>query len=206
MPTSQNRDMGDFYELPNQTSITLGSLRTRFPHLLPFFHIFNRYLSINDTLGYKFLEYDRIMKERDYLRKRQELQLDYKKKIEALETVWKLFNPELPLPYEADIEDEIAQPGSSPWTFEIPKKRAVQQAAQALDAEFSTDDVRKALVTMNPAWSAGISDGQLSSIVAKAASDGKLEIVKPKSGRSQAIYKNPEFMTEEETAGMTLDT
>ena len=42
----------------------------------------------------------KIMKERDYLRKRQELQLDYKKKTEALETVWKLFNPDLPLPYD----------------------------------------------------------------------------------------------------------
>jgi hypothetical protein len=136
------------------------------------------------------------MKERDYLRKRQELQSEYKKKIDALETVWKLFNPEIPLPYDVDPEEE----GSSSlgWTFEISKKRAVQHAAQALEGEFSTDDVRKALQAMNPAWSNGINDAQLSSIVARAAAAGKLEIVRSKVGRSQAIYRNPDTSLEVE--------
>jgi hypothetical protein len=126
------------------------------------------------------------MKKRDYIKKRSELTSEYQQKIEALEIVWRMFNPDEPLPME-DSERE-AEDGTSTWPFEISKRDVVRQAIATLSGEFGAKDVRAALSELNESWSAGLDDNQLSSLVARLAEKHEIGVTRAKTGRAPAIY------------------
>ena len=126
------------------------------------------------------------MKKRDYLKKRSELASEYQQKVEALEIVWRMFNPDEPLPNddtERETEDNVGS-----WPFEISKRDVVRQAISTLSGNFGAKDVRTALVELNREWSVGLDDSQLSSLVARLAEKNEIGVLTPKSGRAPAIY------------------
>jgi hypothetical protein len=126
------------------------------------------------------------MKKRDYLKKRSELVADYRQKIEALEIVWRMFNPDEPVPSEGTERE--SEDAAATWPHEVSKRDAVRQAIAILSGDFGARDVRAALNQINPEWSAGLDDNQLSSLVARLAEKSEIGITKPKVGRAPAIY------------------
>ena len=125
------------------------------------------------------------MKAKDYIKKMEELDADYKQKLKALAIVWTMFNPNTPAP--------VVNPdtGRTTWTFEVTKREAALQAMRALSDSFQTKDVRLALDQLNDEWSAALDDDELSSLVARIVlgHDSGFEVVEPKAGRSPAKYK-----------------
>jgi len=126
------------------------------------------------------------MKRRDYLRKRAELDAEYKQRIEALEIVWRMFNADESLPTvesARDIEDDALQ-----WPFEISRRDVVRQAIATISGSFTAKDVRSALKSLNNDWSERLDDNQLSSLVARLADKKEIGVLKAKSGREPAVY------------------
>jgi hypothetical protein len=125
------------------------------------------------------------MKAREYVKKREELDFDYRQKLDALAIVWKMFNPDTPLP---EVNPETGKPA---WRFEITKRDAAHQAMETLKGTFQTKDVRFALEQINDEWAASLDDDELSSLVARIVlnSENKFVIAEPKAGRSPAKYR-----------------
>jgi hypothetical protein len=132
------------------------------------------------------------MKERDYLKKRQEIEQQCRNDLAALDRVWAMFSkasppasteplPRVPWP-RARVAEEIDD--------NSPNKRDAVRAALSSFAgrEFMSKDVRDKLDTEHPEVSRVITENQLSSIVSRLASMGEIIVVRAKVGRSPAIY------------------
>ena len=126
------------------------------------------------------------MKKRDYLKKRSELVADYQQKIGALEIVWRMFNPDEPVP--SDDSERESEDAALSWPYDVSKRDVVRQAIARLSGDFGARDVRAALSQINPEWSAGLDNNQLSSLVARLAEKSEIGVTKPKVGRAPAIY------------------
>lgn len=140
------------------------------------------------------------MKEREYLKKRAELQEECQRKLEALDLVWAMFNTG-PTPSTSKALSIGHSDPSTPdadWPFSISKRDAVREALTTLSVpSFTAREIRATLTATNPDLSEKITDNQLSSIVSRLADMGEITVLRKKIGRSPAVY---ELALKKETA------
>jgi hypothetical protein len=133
------------------------------------------------------------VKEREYLRKRQEIEDRCRRDLEVLERAWTLFNGDVPVPKPTPKSKPIARiavSGNGPRQASTFSKRdAVRDALTFIFGTFGSRSVRVALDANYPEKSLEITDNQLAAIISRLASMGELVIVQPKLGRSPAIYR-----------------
>lgn len=130
------------------------------------------------------------MRERDYLRKRAEIEAHCQRDLEALDRVWAMFHTEAP-PQKVVSKrrtSAIADLSGNQEDKSFGKRDTVRVALQGLSGEFMTKNVRAVLDERFPDRSPAITENQLSSILARLAKRGEIDVVRPKSGRMAAIY------------------
>jgi hypothetical protein len=118
----------------------------------------------------------------EYEQMKKHLRADYEDKLIALEKMWDVFGPK-----KAAASDATAS--SRQWNHDLSKRDAVRQAIMELQGEFDIHKVREALSHSQPAISKDMKDNQISAIVSMLASKKEIDSVKPKSGKSPAVYK-----------------
>ena len=130
------------------------------------------------------------MKERDYLRKRQEIEDRYRGDLAALERVWAMFHGDTPAPQPTPVRRAGSMPTSSDDSEETMGKRDSVRAVlgNLANREFMSKDVRAELERTLPEVSDSITENQLSSIIARLVTMNELRVTRQKKGRSPALY------------------
>jgi len=112
--------------------------------------------------------------EKQYLRLRRQIEDDYKKKLDALETVWRM------------VSDPAAEPATShPRQNLMP---LVRDAVATVDGPFTQTDLQEQLAAKNP--SASIRRSSLASALRRLVDEGVLEIVERGVGKKPSIYRH----------------
>ena len=119
------------------------------------------------------------MKETEYLRLKRQALIEYHKKLEAIETVWKL----------------AGTPKEKPGAVPAHTKRGgftqnVRQAIQSMQGNFTLRDVETTLRKTNPGVQIRLPS--LSTILLRLSADSVIKTVTPGAGRQPTVYAKPE--------------
>ncbi len=119
---------------------------------------------------------DTIMNEREYQRLRARIEREYREKLQALDTVWKMARQET-----AKASANGAAKGAL--------LEGVRYVVPTLNGDFTLRDVERAMRT------AGLTvpkRASLSSALKRLAEGGELETVQPGKGKRASIYRSKE--------------
>jgi hypothetical protein len=127
------------------------------------------------------------MNYREYQRLKAEAEAEYRRKIEAIETVWKLSGGASPIP---------STNGSRPNENGITRgslQEAVRHAYKLLSGEFTHRDVYNQIVASDPIFAAKIKCKMpsLSGTLKRLADDKELVLVEAGSGKRASKYRRP---------------
>lgn len=118
------------------------------------------------------------MKEAEYLRLKRQALVEYHKKLEAIETVWKLAGSQRKA-------DKSAAPGKRGGLTQ-----EVRQIIQSMRGNFTLRDVEAALMKANSERTIRLPS--LSTILLRLSSDSEIKIVTPGAGRQPTLYAKNE--------------
>jgi hypothetical protein len=116
---------------------------------------------------------------REYQRLKLEAEAEYRRKLEAIETVWKLSGGE-------------NQSGNGQREQKVGKGdllRAVKSAAQVLPEGFTLREVEKHIQLSDPALAARIKRPSLSSALKRLAADKQIAVVTTGIGKRASTYR-----------------
>lgn len=120
------------------------------------------------------------MKERDYIRLKEQLRREYDEKLRALETVWTMVNKgSLPGSHRAAVK-VAGQKGFI--------RATVRRVSESFASNFGIREVREAL-NADPETAGKIGDAQISTALARLADREELEVVEKGSGKRASIYR-----------------
>src|SRR5437879_1070823 len=119
------------------------------------------------------------MNQREYERLKGEAAAEYKKKLEAIDLVWRM-------------SGGTSQNGSNPDVGHVGKGsllQAVKQAVQFLTGEFTLRDVEKQIQATDSVFAAKIKRPSLSSTLKRLAEDKDIVLVAAGSGKRASKYR-----------------
>lgn len=127
----------------------------------------------------------------DYLRLRQQIEEDYRRKIEALELVWRIANEicAVPAPTESEISEESTDLDSGIQPAKGELQKAIQDAIRDLRRPFTVSDVEDKLRAQRPDLL--IRRSSISSALQRmaAAECASVEVVQLGAGQRPNIYE-----------------
>jgi hypothetical protein len=127
------------------------------------------------------------MNYREYQRLKADAQGEYRRKIEAIETVWKLSGGEAITPSTNGTKSD--ENGISRGSLQ----QAVRNAYTYLSGEFTHRDVYNQIVASDPVFAEKIKDKMpsLSGTLKRMADDKELVLVEAGSGKRASKYRKP---------------
>ena len=121
----------------------------------------------------------RVMNQREYEKLKAEAAAEYRRKLEAIEVVWKMTGG-------------LSKNGTSTDETPIGKgslQQAVKHALQFITAEFTLRDVEKQIQATDSAFAAKIKRPSLSSTLKRLATDKEIVLVAAGSGKRASRYR-----------------
>lgn len=120
-----------------------------------------------------------IMKEKEYRKLKTQIEAEYHRKIEALETVWQMSG------------EDATKAGNQP------EKRfgkgsllkAVRRALEQVKGEFTLRDIQEKIGLADSAFAATVKPASLSSTLKRLETDHELEIVERGRGKRASKYR-----------------
>jgi hypothetical protein len=125
------------------------------------------------------MRYTSGMNVREYTRLKLEAEAEYRRKLEAIETVWKL---------SGGANQGTATHGTSSLS-KGSLHQAVKNAIQFLSGDFSLHDVEKRIQESDPALAARVKRPSLSSALKRLADDKEIVLVTTGSGKRASTYR-----------------
>jgi fatty acid/phospholipid biosynthesis enzyme len=116
----------------------------------------------------------RAMKQREYDTLKNQIESEYRTKIDALELIWKMSNKGAP---------------SSNQTGRGAVLQAVKAVVSITHGNFNTSDVEKHIKESNPALGAKIKRASISNTLKRLVKDKMIEVVEQGTGRQASTYK-----------------
>ena len=118
------------------------------------------------------------MREAEYHRLKRQALVEYHKKLEAIETVWKL----------AGVKEKTGKSNGSGKRGGLTQE--VRQIVQSTRGNFTLRDVEASLRKVNPDRTIRLPS--LSTILLRLSSDSAIKIVTPGAGRQATVYAKAE--------------
>lgn len=123
---------------------------------------------------------------REYQRLKAEAQAEYRRKIDAIETVWKLSGGVATTPPGESRQNGVGIPRGS-------LQHAVRAASELLVGDFTHRDVQNQIATTDPAFAAQIKDklASISGCLNRMAEERLLILVERGAGKRPSRYRRP---------------
>lgn len=121
------------------------------------------------------------MNEREYNRLRSEIEGEYRRKLDALDLVWKMANSSRSGTQAAQAVNGVVGKGKL--------LRAVRHALTDLHGDFTLRDVESQIRTVNPTLAATIKRPSLSSALKRLAKEGAIVLVSVGTGKKPSTYR-----------------
>lgn len=121
----------------------------------------------------------RIMKEKEYRNLKTQIEAEYHRKVEALETIWQMAG--------GDANKLGSQPDKRFGKGSLLK--AVRHALEQVKGEFTLRDVQEKIAFADSTFAATVKSASLSSTLKRLEKDRELEIVERGKGKRASKYR-----------------
>lgn len=119
------------------------------------------------------------MKEAEYLRLKRAAQIDYQKKIEAIETVWKMSSG----PSQKGKKSSLSKSGGL--------TDSVRKAIDTFDNQFTIKDVEREVKNINPSLTIRLPS--IATVIIRLLQNSEIQKVSQGSGRQPSVYVKPKL-------------
>lgn len=133
------------------------------------------------------------MNYREYQRLKAEAEAECRRKVEAIETVWKLINGNTPANGHVPASSQNGSKPADPDVFRGSLQEAVRRAYQSLSGEFTHKEIYKQITVDDPVFAEKIKDKlpSLSNTLKRLSDVKELVLVEVGRGKRPSRFRRP---------------